>query len=74
MPKTFLAKARIDEALYNDLRKIATRDYFENNMSRVVRYALQEFRDSWNFPGGPLKDPRRRRAHTKVKAGPGRSS
>lgn len=37
--------ARISEGLYNDLRKIAAEPVFEKKLSRVIRMALEEFRD-----------------------------
>ena len=54
MSKPYEAKARIDEALRNDLERIAT-ERFQGNMSFLVREACMMLRDYY------LPDPRDRR-------------
>ena len=51
--------ARISEALHSDLKQIAAERVFEGKLSRVVRLALEEFRDRRHRPRkSPVRDDR----------------
>ena len=51
MPKRYTAQAQIDEALHSFLEEVAMEREFEGVQSRVVRRALEEFRDRRLRPG-----------------------
>ena len=58
MTQPFVAKARINEELRDDLLRIAAEeDVFEGNFSQVVRQALREFRDRRRPRASKRPDP-----------------